>query len=92
MFVPCQTIYYYDEWASTPMCYYFRMEHHDYIGDDERCRDCGRPPGNYIHAGLDDQEARGETRQSSVIDGVHAFPPSAVLLSGERAGSGELPR
>ena len=68
------------------------MEHHDYIGDDELCRDCGRPPGNYIHAGLDDQDARGETRDASVIDGVHAFPPPAVLLSGERGGGGELPR
>lgn len=36
------------------------MNAHDYQGAGETCRECQRPPGNYIHIGLSDEQMEAQ--------------------------------
>ena len=59
------------------------MQAHDFSGRDPICRECRRPPGNYIHAGMDDDSydrAGFRDRDPLARDlTVNAGPPLALL-------------
>lgn len=61
------------------------MNAHDYQGDGETCRECQRPPGNYIHIGLSDEQVaalgyrEGEPLSPAVT--MTTMPPPMTLIA-----------
>lgn len=59
------------------------MKAHDFHGDEDVCGKCLRPPGNYIHVGISDEQHDGSWRNRfpGRGDGGDHVEPPAVLRS-----------